>query len=238
MEEKGNIVNKLKKIINVNGPHFLGKNPYQTYTELMKDGTVDKKTAGAILCFLVNGLSKYLDSNNDITELTKIIQNECGFNEDISASISAIFVNLYSKENIKKWKSKEKEGLKQFLNDEFTYKWTGYTIWYVSNVSMDCHYQAEIVLSPTQDVIKDNELAQMLEANPFLKKKVIREYFEKKLENYLDDQFNEYCTCEEYYEPAVEDFYLDDCVEEWCKMNGFTPISCDGSGYDDGYEPN
>ena len=230
MEEKGNVVTKLKKIINTNGPDFLSKNPYQTYTELMKDGTVDKKTAGAILCFLVNGLSKYLDSNNDITELTKIIQNECGFNEDISHSIAAIFVNLYSKENIKKWKSREK--------DEFTYKWTGFTTWYVSNVSMGCHYQAEIVLSPTQDVIKDNKLAQMLEANPFLKKKAIREYFEKKLENYLDDQFNEYCTCEEYYEPAVEDFYLDDCVEEWCKMNGFKFISCDGSGYDDGYEPN
>ena len=185
MEEKGNIVNKLKKIINVNGPHFLGKNPYQTYIELIEDGAVDRKTAGAILCFLVNGLSKYLDSQNDITELTKIIQNECGFNEDISYSIAEIFVNLYSKENIKKWKSREKEGLKQFLHDEFTYKWTGYTIWYVSNVSMDCHYQAEIVLSPTQDVIKDNELAQMLEANPFLKKKVIREYFEKKLEKSL-----------------------------------------------------
>ena len=215
MEEKGNIVNKLKKIINVNGPHFLGENPYQTYIELIEDGAVDRKTAGAILCFLVNGLSKYLDSNNDITELTKIIQNECGFNEDISASIAAIFVNLYSKENIKKWKSKEKEGLKHFLNDEFTYKWTGFTIWYVNNVSMDCHYQAEIVLSPTQDVIKDNKLAQMLEANPFLKKKAIREYFEEKLKTYLDE-----------------------CVEEWCKMNGFKFISCDGSGYDDGYEPN
>lgn len=38
--------------------------------------------------------------------------------------------------------------------------------------------------------------------------------------------------------PDVEDFDLDDCVEEWCKMNGFKLISCDGSGYDDGYEPN
>ena len=162
MEEKGNVVTKLKKIINANGLGFLGKNPYQTYTELMKDGAVDRKTAGAI--------SKYLDSKNDITELTKIIQDECGFNEDISYSIAEIFVNLYSKENVKKWKSKEKEGLKQFLHDEFTYKWTGYTIWYVSNVSMDCHYQAEIVLSPTQDVINDRELMKLLEKNQFLKK--------------------------------------------------------------------
>ena len=35
MEEKGNVVTKLKKIINANGLGFLGKNPYQTYTELM-----------------------------------------------------------------------------------------------------------------------------------------------------------------------------------------------------------
>ena len=75
---------------------------------MIEDGAVDRKTAGAILCFLVNGLSKYLDSQNDITELTKIIQNECGFNEDISYSIAEIFVNLYSKENIKNGKAEKK----------------------------------------------------------------------------------------------------------------------------------
>ena len=238
MEKIENVVTKLKDVINLNGTDFLENKPYQTYTELMKSGVADRKTAGAILYFLVNGLSEHIDRNNDIAELSKIIQKECSLNKKMSDHIAEIFTYLYSDENKQEWKSRDKEGLKQFLNGKFSCKWTGFSVWYESNGSISCHYSAEIVLSPTKAVVKDTELTQMLEENPFLKKKVIGEYFEKKLKSYLADKFEEYCTCDEYYEPVVEDFYIDDCVEEWCEKNGFKYISCDGSGYDDGYEPN
>ena len=61
----------------------------------------------------------------------------------------------------------------------------------------------------------------------------------KRLIKYLDYDFEWYCTCEDYYQPYVEDYYcnLKSNLEYWGKSNSFEFISCEGSGYDDGYEP-
>ena len=80
MEKIENVVTKLKDVINLNGPDFLENKPYQTYIELMKSGVADRKTAGAILHFLVNGLSEHIERNNGIAELSKVIQVECSLN--------------------------------------------------------------------------------------------------------------------------------------------------------------
>ena len=53
----------------------------------------------------------------------------------------------------------------------------------------------------------------------------------------MDSEFEEYCTCDDYYEPVVEDFELTYDVEHWCKENGFEVVSCEGDGSNGGYEP-
>ena len=68
-------------------------------------------------------------------------------------------------------------------------------------------------------------------------KESIREFYEKKLKEYLDSEFEEYCTCDDYYEPVVEDYHLTYDVEHWCKEHGFEVVSCEGEGRDGGYEP-
>ena len=45
------------------------------------------------------------------------------------------------------------------------------------------------------------------------------------------------CTAEDYYQPVVEDYHIEDDVTEWSRKNGFEVISVEGSGYDGGYEP-
>ena len=50
------VINSLKGMINRNGPHYLSDKPYQVYEELKESGITDRKTAGAILLFLVNGM--------------------------------------------------------------------------------------------------------------------------------------------------------------------------------------
>ena len=47
-----------------------------------------------------------------------------------------------------------------------------------------------------------------------------------------------YCTCDDYYQPVVEDFEIEYYLKEWCKKNGFKIISCKGEGDDSGFEPN
>lgn len=51
----------------------------------------------------------------------------------------------------------------------------------------------------------NKNLQKLLKKNPFMTKESIREFYEKKLKEYLDSEFEEYCTCDDYYEPVVED---------------------------------
>lgn len=79
----------------------------------------------------------------------------------------------------------------------------------------------------------------LLSSNPFTTKEEIYELFAKRLQKYLDKDFKEYCTCDDYYQPVVEDYgsNLESNLEYWGKSKGFEFVSCDGDGSDDGYEP-
>lgn len=102
---------------------------------------------------------------------------------------------------------------------------------------MDCHYQAQIVLAPTEKAADDKIVLKMLEKNPFMTKEAISRYFEKSLKHYLDDEFEEYCIEDDYYQPVCEEFDIDDHLSDWCEKYGFELIDWDGDGGDDGYEP-
>ena len=80
-------------------------------------------------------------------------------------------------------------------------------------------------------------MQKLLKQNPFMTKESIYKFYEKKLIECLDSEFEEYCTCDGYYEPVVEDFGLTYDVEHWCKENGFEVVSCEGDGSDGRYEP-
>ena len=84
---------------------------------------------------------------------------------------------------------------------------------------------------------KAKELSRLLKKNPFMEKDQIHKIFEKKLREYLDYEFEEYCTEDDYYQPVVEDFEIEYRVNERSKKNGFEVIACDGDGGDGGYEP-
>ena len=67
--------------------------------------------------------------------------------------LAIILHTLSSQDNKREWRSKEKEGLTQFLNEEFLYDWKGYAVWDAGNGTVDCHYEARIVVKPTKAVI-------------------------------------------------------------------------------------
>ena len=53
----------------------------------------------------------------------------------------------------------------------------------------------------------------------------------------MDYEFEDYCTCDDYYQPVAEDFELEAYLKDWCDDNGFKIVSCEGDGGDGGYEP-
>lgn len=225
-------------MIDNNGPSFLTDEPFHVYNELLNSGVTDKKTASAILHVLAAGIdnSKFCD---DTEQMSDTIRTECSLNKKMADKLSIILTSLYSENNRKEWQKKKKEGLKLFLKEDFNCTWEGYVVWDAGNGTIDCYYKAQIKLKPTDMILKDKELTQLLNKNPFLNKEFISELFEKRLQDYLDGKFYWYCTCDDYYQPVVEDFglNLEDDIPEWCNDNGFEYISFDGKGYDGGYEP-
>ena len=129
------------------------------------------------------------------------------------------------------------EGLTQFLDEQFTMEWEGFAVWDQGNGTIDCHYHASITLLPTDTVRENDEIQKILSKNPFATKEQIHNHFESGLKEYLDDEFEEYCTEDDYYPPVAEDFELQYYLESWCEKNGFNLVSWEGNGYDDDYEP-
>ena len=207
MDLAESVAGKLKELIDNNGPKFLSADSYEVYKELVNSGAADNKTAGAVMFLLTT---------------------------DILADI-ALF--LHSNENETEWKNKDLAGLEKFRKEKLSIEWDGFATWQVSGGGVDCFYNAVIVLKPTAKLVINEEFSKALKKNPFMKADAIRRIYVKSLKGYLDREFEEYCTCDDYYQPVVEDFELDYYLKDWCKKNGFKIISCEGDGDDSGFEP-
>ena len=231
------ILGQLKDLIDKNGPDFLKDKPHAVYKALVEANPENTVTAGAILMLLASGIWDSVKLINDCGEISGKIQKDCCFNKKMSERLANIILALYSKDNKAEWKKKKDDGLECFLAQEQTFRWEGYACWDAGNCTMDCYYDADITLKPTKEAGLNKDLQKMMKKNPFLSEEAIYKFYEKALDEYLNREFEEYCTCDDYYEPVVEDFELESYVESWCKKNGFKIISCEGEGRDGGYEP-
>ena len=239
MKQEEGIVKALKETIDQNGPNYLTDEPYQIYKRLLESGTADRKTAASLLHLLVSGLLETVDPSYDVELLSGSIRRECSLNKRMADRLAIILHTLYSEDNKRKWRRKEQEGLSLFLQEEFLYNWEGFAVWDAGNGTVDCHYEARIILRPTKAVSEDKELAKQLKKNLFMPKETIHDLFAGRLQEYLDYAFEEYCTEDDYYQPVVEDFdsNLECDLQKWSKENGFEFVSCEGDGGDDGYAP-
>lgn len=232
-----NVAEKLKEIIDNNGPDYLSEEPYRVYKELLESKVTDRKMAGALLHLLVSGISENVDPCDDALNLSKRIQTACYFNKKMADRLAEIMLYLHSVENEKDWKEKDMAGLEEFRKEKLEVKWEGFATWSVSGGGVDGYYNADIVLAPAKNLVIDKDLEKQLSKNRFMKTEAISDHYGKELIKYLDGEFEEYCTCDDYYQPVVEDFELEYYLKEWCKKNGFKIISCEGEGDDSGFEP-
>lgn len=231
------VVEKLKELINDNGPKYLSEEPYKVYEELLRSGVTDRKTAGALLMLFAGGIPDHIKPENDSSFISKLIQRECCFNKKMADTLTDIVLSLRSRKNEAEWKKKEMAGLDEFRRETFSVKWSGFATWCAGGGGVDCVYNADIVLRPTKGLVIMDNLSGRLKKNPFLKTEDIRKSYAQDIKKHLDYEFENYCTCDDYYQPVVEDFELESYVEDWCKKNGFRMISCEGEGSDSGYEP-
>ncbi len=233
------IVSSLKEIIDKNGQKYLGDKPFEVYNELIKEKKVDNEIAASLLhiflCFTPNDFI----IENDVETCSEMIQDECNFDKESADYFAKIMMSLFSKEHKKEWKKNELAGFKSFLTEEFNVEWDGFSVWDAGTCTLDCKYEATIILKPTEKIMKNDAFLSKINNNPFLTKEFINDYFYNSLTKCLDEDFNEYCTCDDYYEPCAEDYYgnIDSTIEKWCDENGFQFVSCEGEGETGTFEP-
>lgn len=224
------IAEKLASIIDEKGPSSLTDDPYGAYQEILKSGTADRRTAGALLHVLVSGVAGEASLNPDMYRLSSFIMKSCCLNKTMSDFMAEVLSDLYSEENLECWKMMDRNGLRDFLIQDFKVSWKGSADWSGGGGSVHCSFDAEIVLTPSEKAVSDSVLAVLIGKNPFMSAGEIHDYFAQKLTDYLDDKFEWYCSAEEYCPPVAEDFELDYYLADWCKNNGFAMASCDGEG--------
>ena len=231
------VAEKLKELIDENGPGYLSSEPYEAYKELLRSKATDRKTAGALLMLFASGIPDLVKPENDPAFLSKLIQKDCCLNKKMADTLADIVLSLHSRENEDEWKAKDKAGLEKFRKEELYVKWEGSATWKTSGGSVDCYYAADIVIKPTKALVINDKLSQSLKKNPFMKTGDIGKIYERDLKGYLDCEFEDHCTCDDYYPPVVVDFELESYLKDWCDENGFKIVACEGDGGDNGYEP-
>ena len=100
-----------------------------------------------------------------------------------------------------------------------------------------CYYNAKFKVAPLKDKLNTSLIDEKLKVNPFFLEEQIAKVYEDNLIKYHNHDFNYYCTADDYYQPFIEDYDLNDSVKEWCEKNGFKIISVKGNGSDSGFVP-
>ena len=116
-----------------------------------------------------------------VVEAGKILQKE----EHSSQTGTAITVNNLFFNTPVRYK---------FLKKDFTCIWNGSSVWQTEGGSVDCHYKAEMILRPTEPDCIGKKLLDPLKKNPFMTKEAITDFYEHEIQDYLDDEFERYCT--------------------------------------------
>ena len=233
------VVSFLKELIDNNGEDYLKNETFKVYKELIDSKILDKNTSVCILHLLLSvDIKEVVTKEEDRNNVSKIIQKECYFNKKIADYLTQIFISLYSNDNKTEWKNNELVGLKEFIDEIFKYEWNGFCVWKGQGVTVDCTYDAEIILKPTYKIMINKDFSSLINKNKFITKKSIHDYYVKKLKKYLDDNFDDYCSCDDYYTPNAEDFgiNLEEDLKSWCNDNGFEYISSEGEGEEGDFE--
>ncbi len=86
--------------------------------------------------------------------------------------------------------------------------------------------------------VRDETVAQLKE-NPFTPEEKIYDHYDNILGQTLDEELEYYVTCEEYYEPVMEDYggNFEDVSEKFCEKYGFSLVTCECEGESSDFEP-
>lgn len=231
------IVRHLEEIIKEHGMEYLQKKPYEVYCKLITAGG-DDAHARLVLITLLSGAStkaKELDTEN----LSRNIKKECYLRKEIADEIASMYNQLFDTKNIASWKKRKNYGFREFCSKSWEFNWFGSGTWRSDGGHMDCRCDITAEIEVLDKEQAKRAVSKVLEENPFTPAEKIYDIFSKQMSDALNEDLEDYVTCEDYYPPVMEDYYMngEDTFEKYCNKLGLRVLSfdCDGSISD--FEP-
>ena len=115
-------------------------------------------------------------------------------------------------------------------------EWKGHAVWNDGSGSLNCNYRALIAFRPGESGVSGTEVRNLEMNKPGFTVQDVIAALEKSLYACLDDEFEDYCSEDDYYQPVVEDFEAEWIARKWAEARGLEVISFSGEGSDEGYE--
>ncbi len=191
----------LKDLISQKGYDYIYDNAHSVYKALLKEG-IERRIADVTLFALVSETAR-----DNKTNIREEVENKLFLNEEMSTVVSDIFSTLYDTKSLSKMKKEEFKGLEEFLKGEWEIKSSGEATWqYRRSTRTDYSYTYKMTIKVVDRALVEKDLKDKLRENPFLKAEDIRSYYENEIDGIICGEFEDYCTCDDYYPPVVEDF--------------------------------
>lgn len=105
---------------------------------------------------------------------------------------------------------------------------------------LDCTASGSATIRVSDPGKIEADQAKLLEENPFMSAEQIFELYDKQLSEELDSDFDEYCTCDDYYPPVVEDYdeNYKHFIQEFCIKYGREMLDYECEGDTSDFIPN
>ena len=234
------IVEFLKNYIWKNGFEKLSEEPFDVYKDMVNGNrdkvAIDPKTARLVMITLMSGTHEMARNGCSADEMINHIQSEHFVNKKAAKDLTFLYLALFNDENKKSWNDAKEAGFEEFCRNEWTVEWNGRCDWHIKHGgSFPCSAEGSLTFAVENPDKLHNHLYSELKSNPFLSAKDIYDILEKQIQADLDDDMQEYCDADDYYEPYFDEFVSEgtyDSESEWASW-GLKIIEFSGSGYVD-----
>lgn len=238
MNDPAMIADRLKKLVDANGLQYLEDHAYELYESMKEEKLLDDVYARVLLiCLLSADYKNFERGKLEKTALSSSIQRSCALREDVSDQMADVFMRLFDEKNFTKWEEKQYSGLWKFCEEEWTFPWEGFSVWYGGHVHVNCRASASALVRiiDSSKVELDNE--KLLKQNPFITAEKIFETYKNRLAEKIDSDFEYYCTCDDDYPPVTEDYWgnYEELVKEFCLKHGMELIDYEFTGASSNY---
>ncbi len=208
-EEK--VISVFRSLIKNEGYNYIYDHPFDAYKVLIDDKDIDDDIASIMLYVLVSKAGKNKKNANTI----KIdINKKLFLQEEMKAIVFNIIFSLFNKESMSELKAGEYKGVDEFCAGQWGISMEGSSTWCGNHHSVykDYWFKWNLIIKVKNRTKVEQMFQKELKKNPFLDANTLLATYEKEMDDHFVDDFDNYCTCEEYYEPFVEDF--DDRISE------------------------